>query len=135
MRTLNYLLGAAAILALTRCAKQPIADPVVKPLILKNFSNSLNSYPSWNTNPLPPDQTGMTSTAPQIAANITLGINIGNTMEAPGNENGWGNPNITQGLIDSYKQRGFNAIRIPCNWDWSHIINTSTEQIDPAWLT
>jgi endoglucanase len=134
-KTLNYLLGILAIVTLTRCTKQPMAASGVKPIISKNISNSLASYPSWNTNPLPPDQTGMTSTAPQIAANMTLGINIGNTMEAQGNENGWGNPNITQALIDAYKQRGFNCVRIPCNWDWSHIINTSTEQIDPAWLS
>ncbi|BAU54040.1 cellulase family glycosylhydrolase [Mucilaginibacter gotjawali] len=133
-KTSNYLLCLLAIIGLTRCGKQQIPNPAVKPLISKNNSNSLASYPSWNTNPIAPDQTGMTSTAAQIAANINLGINIGNTMEAINNENGWGNPNITQALIDTYKQRGFNAIRIPCNWDWSHIINTSTEQIDPAWL-
>src|SRR5437588_10392980 len=129
-KTLNYVLCILAIMVLTKCKKQEIAGTGVKPFISKSIRNSLASYPSWNTYPLPSDQTGMTSTAPQIAANITLGINIGNTIEAPGNENGWGNPNITQALIDNYKLRGFNAIRIPCNWDWSHIINTSTEQID-----
>jgi hypothetical protein len=134
-KTLNYALCILAILTLTRCKKQNFANQDVKPLMSKNKRISLASYPSWNTNPLPPDQTGMTSTAAQLAANITLGINIGNTMEAQYNENGWGNPNITQALIDSYKQRGFNAVRIPCNWDWSHISNTSTEQIDPAWLS
>src|ERR1035437_9609524 len=135
-RTLNYFLCILAILALTRCTKQEIASPGAKPLISKtgNYVLARRTYPSWNTSPLPPDQTGMTSTAPQIAANISLGINIGNTMEGPGNETGWGNPMITQALIDNYKLRGFNAIRIPCQWDYSHIINTSTEQIDPAWL-
>ena len=135
MRILNYFLCILAMVALTRCKKQEMAASGVKTPIPNNISKSLDSYPSWNTNPLPPDQTGMTSTATQLAANMTVGINIGNTMEAQGNENSWGNPNITQALIDNYKQRGFNAIRIPCNWDWSHIINTSTEQIDPAWLT
>ncbi|MDP9082052.1 MAG: cellulase family glycosylhydrolase [Bacteroidota bacterium] len=134
-KNLTNLLCIVAILALTKCTKQQIANPVIKPIISKNISKSLASYPGWNTNPIAPDQTGMTSTAAQLAANMTFGINIGNTMEAPNNENGWGNPNITQALIDSYKQRGFNAIRIPCNWDWSHISNTSTEQIDPAWLS
>ncbi|SDT44428.1 Aryl-phospho-beta-D-glucosidase BglC, GH1 family [Mucilaginibacter mallensis] len=135
-KTLINLLCILAVLVLTRCSKQEIGSGI-KPLITNKVNKTFAalSYPSYNTSPLPPDQTGMTSTAPQIAANMTLGINIGNTLEAPGNENAWGNPNITQALIDGYKQRGFNAIRIPCNWDWSHIINTSTEQIDPAWLT
>lgn len=91
-------------------------------------------YPSYNTSPLPPDATGMGSTAIQIGANIKLGMNIWNTMEAPGDETGWGNPVITQAFIDSIKQNGFNAIRIPCQWDYSHIINRATEEIDPAWL-
>ncbi|MCR8557208.1 cellulase family glycosylhydrolase [Mucilaginibacter sp. BJC16-A38] len=133
--TLNYLLCILAILALISCTKQVVVNQHAKPIISKKISSSLASYPSWNTNPIAPDQTGVTSTAVQIASRINLGINIGNTMEAPGNENGWGAPNITQALIDSYKQRGFNAIRIPCEWDYSHIINTTTEQIDPAWLS
>jgi len=135
MKTLNYFLCILAILVLTRCRKQIIADPVVKPIISKNINSSLDSYPGYNTNPLPPDQTGVTSTAVQIASRITLGFNIGNTMEAPNSEQGWGAPMITQALIDKVKQSGFNAIRIPCQWDYSHIINRTTEQIDPAWLT
>lgn len=134
-KTLSYFLCILAIPALTRCKKQQIASPDVKPLA-KTSTKALAavSYPSYNISPLAPDQMGMTSTATQIAANMTLGINIGNTMEAQYNENGWGNPNITQALIDSYKQRGFNAIRIPCNWNWSHVPDSTTAKIDPAWL-
>src|SRR6185437_5724411 len=91
-------------------------------------------FPSYNTTPIAPDMTGMTSTASQLAANITLGYNIYNTMEAQGSETGWGNPAITQQLIDLIKQSGMNAIRIPIQYDWSHIINKKTAQIDPAWL-
>ncbi|WP_419789009.1 cellulase family glycosylhydrolase [Mucilaginibacter sp. FT3.2] len=93
------------------------------------------SYPSYNASPLPADQTGMTSTAVQLAANIRLGFNIGNTMEAPNNEQGWGAPMITQAFIDKVKQSGFTAIRIPCNWDWSHVPDSTTAKIDPAWLS
>lgn len=91
-------------------------------------------FPSYNTSPIAPDATGMGSTAMQLAAKIKLGWNIYNTMEAPGGETGWGNPVITQELIDLVKQSGMNAIRIPCQWDYSHIINRATEQIDPAWI-
>jgi len=91
-------------------------------------------FPSYNTTPIAPDMTGMTSTASQLAANITMGYNIYNTMEAQGSETGWGNPAITQQLIDLIKQSGMNAIRIPIQYDWSHIINKKTAQIDPAWL-
>jgi aryl-phospho-beta-D-glucosidase BglC (GH1 family) len=135
MRTLNYFFGTAFILALTCCNKQQIASPPVKPLV-KTVTKTLTatSYPSYNTSPLPPDQTGMNSTAVQIASRIQLGFNIGNTMEAVNNENGWGAPNITQALIDKVKQSGFTAVRIPCNWNWSHVPDSTTSKIDPAWL-
>ena len=114
-KPLNYLLGILAILAFTRCSKQGVAGSSIKPKIAKTSKTAFDAtnYPSYITSPLPPDQTGVTSTAVQIASKIQLGINIGNTMEAPGSENGWGAPNITQSLIDNFKQRGFTAIRIP----------------------
>ena len=75
-------------------------------------------FPSYNTSPKAPDATGMGSTAMQINANIKMGMNIWNTMEAPGGETGWGNPVITQSLIDTLKKAGFNAISIPvAYWD------------------
>src|SRR5688572_2301738 len=90
------------------------------------------TYPSYNTNPLPPDATGMTSTAVQLASKFKLGINIGNTLEAIGGETAWGNPQITQALIDKYKASGFTAVRIPCSWD--QYANQSTAKIQDVWL-
>ncbi|HZX57112.1 MAG TPA: cellulase family glycosylhydrolase, partial [Mucilaginibacter sp.] len=90
-------------------------------------------YPSYNTTPIAPDATGMSSTASQIANNITYGWNFYNTMEAPGGETGWGNPPITQQQFDLLKSTGVNAVRIPIRYD-GHFINTTTLQIDPVWL-
>lgn len=90
-------------------------------------------YPSYNTSPLAPDSTGMTSTAMQLVNNIVVGWNIGNTMEAPGGETGWGNPPITAAYVTYMKSLGFNAVRIPCAWDF-HVDNKSTAHIDPNWL-
>jgi len=91
-------------------------------------------FPSYNTSPVAPDATGMGSTAIQLNANIKMGINLWNTMEAPGGETGWGNPAITQNLIDVLKGGGFNAIRIPCGyWNQGHM-NKKTGKIDDAWL-
>lgn len=92
-------------------------------------------YPSYNTSPKAPDATGMPSTAVQLAAKMHLGWNIGNTMEAPGGESGWGNPAITEEYVKFVKQNGFNAIRIPCAWDWHHVDNEGTAQINQAWLS
>lgn len=90
-------------------------------------------YPSYNTNPIAADATGMGSTATQLAAKIKLGWNIGNTMEATGGETAWGNPKVTKALIDLVKANGFNAIRIPCSWN-QNLANASTAQIQTVWL-
>lgn len=89
-------------------------------------------YPSYNISPKAPDKTGMDNTAVQQAANIKLGWNIGNTMEAPGGETGWGNPLITEDYIKLVKRSGFNAIRIPCAWD--QYSDKKTAKIQDAWL-
>ncbi len=91
-------------------------------------------FPSYNTSPKAPDQTGMSSTAVQLAAKMHLGWNIGNTMEAEGGETGWGNPQITESYVKFVKQTGFNAIRIPCAWDWKHLSDREKAAIDPVWL-
>jgi aryl-phospho-beta-D-glucosidase BglC (GH1 family) len=70
--------------------------------------------------------------ATDVASQITVGWNIGNSLEATGGETAWGNPMITQQLIDSVKAAGFNAVRIPCAWD-GHA-NQTTLTIDPVWM-
>jgi PKD repeat protein len=70
--------------------------------------------------------------ASQIADQMTIGWNVGNSLEVPGGETGWGNPVVSQQLITAVKNAGFNTLRIPCAWD-SHA-NQSTLIIDPAWL-
>ncbi|MGC1378633.1 MAG: cellulase family glycosylhydrolase [Anaerolineales bacterium] len=71
-------------------------------------------------------------TAAQVAAQIRVGWNLGNTMEAQCSETAWGNPVVTQTLINSVRAAGFNAIRIPAAWD-CHADQT-TLTINPAWL-
>lgn len=90
-------------------------------------------FPSYNTSPIAPDATGMGSTAMQINAKIKLGMNIWNTMETPYGETGWGNPLITQSLIDTLKKAGFDAIRLPVQYWVSHA-NRATGEIDAVWL-
>lgn len=75
----------------------------------------------------------MTSDAKVLASKMYAGINIGNTMEVPGGETGWGNPKVSKKYVDGLKAMGFNAVRIPCAWD-SHIVNQTTHEIDAQWL-
>ena len=92
-----------------------------------------NLYPSYNTNPIAADATGMSSTAVQLAAKIKLGWNMGNSLEAIGGETAWGNPKATKALIDLVKANGFNAIRIPCSYD-QYLANSKTAKIKEEWL-
>ena len=89
-------------------------------------------YPSYNTSPKAPDATGMSSTAVQLAAKMHMGINFGNTMESPV-EGEW-TSKVTESYVKFVKQIGFNAVRIPCNWHWSHLSDPAKAKIDPAWL-
>ncbi|PKQ46627.1 cellulase family glycosylhydrolase [Confluentibacter flavum] len=95
-----------------------------------------NFYPSYNLTPKAPDATGMSSTAVELAAKMRMGmgINIGNTMESPG-EGDWQYGNkITESYIKFLKATGFSAIRLPVAWNWSHIIDPDKAKIDPEWL-
>lgn len=92
-----------------------------------------NLYPSYNLTPKPDDASGMSSTAVELAAKFELGWNIGNTLEAPGGETGWGNPVITENYVKAIKQLGFSAIRIPCAWNL-HLDNEATARIDQDWI-
>ncbi len=74
----------------------------------------------------------MTSTASDIAGRIRLGTNIGNTLEAIGGETAWGNPLITQELVNACKAAGFDAIRLPCAWD--QYADQTTAKISTTWL-
>ncbi|MDR0302400.1 MAG: glycoside hydrolase family 5 protein [Treponema sp.] len=70
-------------------------------------------------------------TAAQLVANIKIGWNLGNTLDATDNGEGWidknstvtfmetcwGNPVTTKANITAIKNAGFNAIRIPVSWD------------------
>ena len=90
-------------------------------------------YPSYNTSPIEADLTGMSSSAVQLAANIRLGWNLGNTLEAIGGETAWGNPKASKALIDLVKQNGFNAVRIPCSWN-QYMANATTAELKKEWL-
>jgi hypothetical protein len=74
----------------------------------------------------------MNSSASELAAKINLGWNIGNTLEAIGGETAWGNPYITKSYVEFVKQKGFNAIRLPCSWN--QYADAQTAQIKSTWL-
>jgi endoglucanase len=89
-------------------------------LVLASISACFVSVPAFSQLP----------TAQQVAGQITLGWNLGNTLEAQCGETAWGNPTVSQAFVNSVKAAGFNAIRIPAAWD----CHTSNGTIDPNWI-
>lgn len=77
--------------------------------------------------------------AAELAADMRLGWNIGNSLDAMHRDRGftlesetfWGNPKTTKELIRAVKNAGFSAIRIPVSY-YNHLSAEGT--IDPAWL-
>lgn len=76
-------------------------------------------------NPAPPPVA--TSAAIAFSLQMSPGINLGNTLEAiagagaprpaTSSEVGaWGQPPVTQALMDGYKAAGFKSVRIPVAW-------------------
>ena len=53
-------------------------------------------------------------------------------MEAP-TEGQWAGK-VTESYVKFVKQLGFNAVRIPCNWLYSHSSDPAKAKIDAAWL-
>ncbi|SFV17925.1 cellulase family glycosylhydrolase [Pseudoduganella namucuonensis] len=100
------------------------------------FTITVPNYPSYNTNPIAADATGMSSNAPQLAAKMKAGTNIGNTLDAycPNNpsETCWGNPAVTAAYVKLVKDSGLDTIRIPVSFD--QYANQSTGKISDAWL-
>ncbi|GAA0247942.1 hypothetical protein GCM10010492_54620 [Saccharothrix mutabilis subsp. mutabilis] len=62
------------------------------------------------TNPVP-------GNAMEQVAAMQPGWNLGNSLDATGSdETSWGNPRITEALLDNVKAQGFKSIRIPVTW-------------------
>lgn len=116
-----------------RSAKLTFVMDSKKTVNLTVTQNGLKDlYPDYS-NRIAPDGTGMTNDAKALAAKMSIGWNLGNSLESQGGETKWGNPLTTQRLIDSVKIVGINAIRIPCAWD-SYIENTVTCKLSASWL-
>jgi endoglucanase len=100
-------------------------------LLVGNAEPSI-AIPDYIPRPIPPDSRGMELSAMELADQLTLGVNISNSLEAPDGETSWGNPLISREYVELIKASGFNLVRLPVAWH-SHA-DPETAQIDPAWL-
>ena len=88
------------------------------------------------------DEKWTDKSATEVAEEMGLGFNIGNTLESTNStyssvtaqETAWGNPVITQGLMDAIKTAGFDSVRIPITWDNFTTLENGTYVIDSAFM-
>ncbi|WP_183091222.1 cellulase family glycosylhydrolase [Streptomyces radicis] len=60
---------------------------------------------------------GDTRAAMDAVAAMQPGWNLGNSLDATGgDETSWGNPRVTEELLDNIRAQGFNSIRLPVTW-------------------
>lgn len=79
--------------------------------------------------------TGATSSdAMASVAAMQPGWNLGNTLDSTGSdETSWGNPRVTEALLDQVKAQGFKSIRIPVTWS-QHLGSAPSYPIEAAYL-
>ncbi|MFF5521883.1 glycoside hydrolase family 5 protein [Streptomyces coeruleorubidus] len=91
----------------------------------------------YGTAPQASADTAAQSSASQIVADMGAGWNLGNQLEATTNgypsETAWGQPTVTQALIDKVRASGFRTIRIPVSY-LGHIGPGPNYTINPSWL-
>ena len=73
----------------------------------------------------------------EFVSSMKIGWNLGNALDAHNNltprETAWGNPVITQSLINAVADAGFGAVRIPVTWG-TMIGDAPRYTIDEGWL-
>ncbi len=73
----------------------------------------------------------------QMVEAMGAGWNLGNSLEATSNgtpgETAWGNPTITQNMIQAIADAGFDTIRIPVSW-LNYIGSSPDYTINSTWM-
>ena len=93
---------------------------------------------------IPSDAAETFQSAKEYTDSITVGWNLGNTLDTTGDwiklytknksadyEKAWGNPITTKEMITVVKKAGFNAVRVPVTWA-DHM--DSSGNVDKEWM-
>lgn len=76
-------------------------------------------------------------TSVQMAKNMAIGWNLGNTLDATGgnglsSERSWGQPTTTKAMLAGVRKAGFKTIRIPVSW--ANHTSGDDYKIDADWM-
>ncbi len=70
-------------------------------------------------------------TSLQLSTQMAPGWNVGNSLDAVPAETSWGNPPVSQQLMNAVKAAGFKSVRIPVTWNQYADAQGS---ITPSWM-
>jgi endoglucanase len=76
---------------------------------------------------------GTMQDAETVVAQLGIGWNLGNSLDAVGGETAWGNPMVTPALIQAVAAAGFKVVRVPVTWV-RHFGAGPSFTIEPAWI-
>ncbi len=76
-----------------------------------------------------------------MAKNMTIGWNLGNSLDATndgtnqgtGTETAWSMPVTTQAMIDAVRAAGFKTVRIPVSW-YNHVSTDGKYTVNSVWM-
>ena len=73
-------------------------------------------------------------TVAEAVAEMGLGWNLGNSLDALGSETAWGNPLTTKAMIDKIADAGFNVLRIPITWGTGDRVGNGPDYMVAQWF-
>lgn len=145
-KAISLLLVLCMLLTcVTACKKNdPATDPDLNPVSSpsdtnnnKEFERNTAVYEVVTNRAF--DYNFETMSAQEFASALALGWNLGNTLDSTGGdgkdpisqETSWGNPEVTQSLIQTVADYGFTTIRIPVTW---YKFMDESYNIDPVFM-
>lgn len=133
----QFVLAASFAVLISACAASSAPSPMD------------GSVPTPDGSPVPgPDGSGVprpepknppenprafTHTSAELLAKLTLGWNLGNSLDVPDGEDKWNNPRVTPELLKSVAAAGFDLVRIPVTWS-KRMGPGPSYTIEPAYL-
>lgn len=106
-------MAASVALAMSACAgsNAPSSSPDAGAPTPDGSSVPLPEPKSPPENPLP-----FGPTSAELVGKLTLGWNLGNSLDVPEGEDRWNNPRVTPELLQAVAAAGFDLVRIPVTW-------------------
>ena len=122
------------------CTSQPAPFGIVGGAACPGSSSSSSVPPISSSSSSAPRSSSSTSsvtnpggmTSVELTQVMGVGWNLGNSLDAIGGETAWGNPMVTQQLINAVKAAGFDTLRVPVAW--SKFSDPGNFVIQSSWM-